>query len=475
MREWSAERVAAGACASLLGAPHAGPGPARAGVDSRRSGAGELFVGLRGENVDGGSHAAHALEQGAWGVLVAPEHAEGAVAAARGRVVLAHPDPLAGLQSLARSWRAELQERGAKIVAITGSAGKTSTKDILAALLATRLRTAASPENFNTEIGLPLALLAAAGDSEAVVLELAMRGAGQIAELTAIADPDVGVIVNVGEAHLELLGSREAIAAAKAELIAGLRAHASVVLPAREPLLEAHLRAELDSITFGDGGDVTLRERREDGGVVIDDRGTRIELWPSFSQAHNLRNLLAAVAAARALGLTPSGRLEVSFSALRGQRLALPGGVVVIDDCYNANPMSMRAAIDDLAESAPARRVAVLGDMLELGAEAPRLHREIGAHAEARGIEVLLTVGPLAAEMIAAFAGEAHVLADARGAAELLGGGLLRERDTVLVKGSRGVGLERVAATLAAPFRGPAGADRDAAAMLAPGAGPGQR
>lgn len=274
-----------------------------------------------------------------------------------------------------------------------------------------------------------------------------MRGPGQIAELTEIAEPEVGVIVNVGPAHLELLGSLEAIAAAKAELIAGLAPGASVVVPAGEPLLAGHLRADVPAITFGEDGEVSLAERRADGSVLIRHGETEIELWPSFGQAHNLSNLLAAVAAARALGYTPRGRLEVQFSAMRGQREELPGGVVLVADCYNANPMSMRAAIDDLAETAPARRVAVLGDMLELGPEAPRLHREIGEHAGARGIDLLVTVGSLAAEMQEGFAGESHAVADAQAAGELLGG-MLRERDTVLVKGSRGVGLERLLESL---------------------------
>jgi UDP-N-acetylmuramoyl-tripeptide--D-alanyl-D-alanine ligase len=362
---------------------------------------------------------------------------------AHGGAVLAHSDPLAGLQTLARAWRRELRARGAMVVAITGSTGKTSTKDILAALLGKRLRVAASPENLNTEIGLPLAVLGAPAETELLVLELAMRGAGQIAELTAIAEPEVGVIVNVGEAHLELLGSREAIAAAKAELIAGLAPGARAVLPAGESLLAPHLRADVPVITFGEGGDVSLAQRRADGSVLIAHDGAQIELWPSFTQAYNLQNLLAAVAAARALGFTPRGRVDVRFSALRGQREQLPGGVVLVADCYNANPMSTRAAIDDLAEMAPSRRVAVLGDMLELGRESSRLHREIGAHARARSVELLVTVGPLAAEMRAAFAGESYAVDDVRGAAELLPG-LLREGDTVLVKGSRGVGLERL-------------------------------
>jgi len=460
MREWDARRVAAAAGARLVAEPQQADrpaGPAGASVDSRSLVGGELFVGLRGERADGGAHAPQALAAGAWGVLVAPEHADAAASSAGadagagggGGAVLAHEDPLAGLQALARAWRAELAARGARVVAITGSTGKTSTKDILAALLRGGMRVAANPANLNTDIGLPLALLAAPGDTQAVVLEMAMRGAGQIAQLTGLADPDVGVIVNVGPAHLELLGSLEAVAAAKAELIAGMRADATAVVPAGEPLLAAHMRAELRTITFGEGGDVRLLGRGEDGWVLVEHDGERIALRPSFSQAHNLRNLLAAVAAARALGYTPSGRLDVEFSAMRGQRETLAGGVVLVDDCYNANPMSMRAAIDDLAETAAGRRVAVLGDMLELGRESERMHREIGAYAGARGVELLVAVGPLAAAMTDAFAGEARRTPDARAAAELVGG-LLREGDTVLVKGSRGVGLERVAQALRA-------------------------
>jgi UDP-N-acetylmuramoyl-tripeptide--D-alanyl-D-alanine ligase len=364
-------------------------------------------------------------------------------------VVLVHPNPLEGLHALARAWRRALAAGGTKVVAITGSTGKTSTKDILAALLSRQRRTVASPENFNTEIGLPLAVLAAPGDAEVLIVEMAMRGAGQIAELTAIAEPDVGVIVNVGPVHIELLGSLEAIAAAKAELIAGLAPGKTMVIPAVEPLLAGHLRADLRNVTFGKGGDVELLGRQPAGEVLVRAGTRRITLRPSFSQAHNLRNLLAAVAAARVLGITPRGRLDVRFSALRGERLAISGGVVLINDCYNANPMSMRAAIDDLTETSPARPVAVLGDMLELGPDSPRLHREIGEYAAARGVELLLTVGPSAAAMCETFAGEARSVADAQAAVELLRT-LLRERDTVLVKGSRGVELERVAEALGA-------------------------
>jgi UDP-N-acetylmuramoyl-tripeptide--D-alanyl-D-alanine ligase len=267
-----------------------------------------------------------------------------------------------------------------------------------------------------------------------LVLELAMRGRGQIAELTAICRPDVGVIVNVGPVHLELLGSIEAIAATKCELIAGLAPGATAVLPAREPLIDPYRREDLETITFGPGGDVDALP----AGLTI-----------TPDSAHMRLNALAALAACRAIGVEPSGRVETELSELRGQRMTLPGGVTVIDDCYNANPMSMRAALDDLAVSASGRSVAVLGDMLELGPGEADFHRELGARARAAGVGLLITAGPLAALAAGEFGGETHAAADAAEAAGLAAG-LVRDGDTVLVKGSRGIGLEVVGERLRA-------------------------
>jgi UDP-N-acetylmuramoyl-tripeptide--D-alanyl-D-alanine ligase len=456
MRSWTAARVAAAAGATLVAPAPAGGGPSRAVIDSREAGPGDLFVGLAGARVDGGRFAAQALAAGAWGVLVEPTHAD-AARCARPGALLAADDPLRALQALAREWRREL---GAAVVAITGSTGKTSTKEILSALLSGRLATVASPRNLNTEIGLPLALLEAPAGTQALVLELAMRGGGQIAELTAICEPDVGVVVNVGPAHLELLGSLESIAAAKAELIAGLAPGKTAVVPADEPLLAGHIRDDIETITFGDAGDVRLLSAA-DGSVIIGHGDVRIELRPSFSQSHQLLNLLAAVAAARALGVTPSGALDVVFGDMRGERIELPGGMAVINDCYNANPMSMRAALDDLALSAGARRVAVLGDMLELGADAERFHRELGQQAQAAGVELLITVGELSAATGAAYGaatgvGEHHHVPDAAAAAALLAE-LAQDGDTVLLKGSRAIGLEVVAERLVGDAAGAGG------------------
>jgi len=434
VRAWSPEQVAQ-AAGGRLAAPAAQPGgPARAVIDSRAAGPGDLFVGLVGENVDGGRFAAQALDGGAWGVLVAPEHAD--ALGTEARAVIAADDPLAALQRLATAWRRAL---GCPVVGITGSVGKTSTKDILAAMLSQRLRTVANRENLNTEIGLPMTVLEAPAGTEALVLEMGMRGPGQIAELTAIAEPNVGLITAVAPVHLELMGSIEAIAAAKAELVAGLRPGGTAIVPAGEPLLDAHRRDDLTTVTFGPGGDVEELPEGLDVVVTGAGGGGRIS-------AHMRRNALAALAAARAVGVEPDGLLDVALSSLRGQRIDLPGDIVVINDCYNANPMSMRAALDDLAASASGRRVAVLGDMLELGPDEARFHAEIGAHARETGVDVLVAVGPRAAHFADGY-GEVIALPDAQAAAAAVPD-LLAPGDTVLLKGSRGVGLEVVARAL---------------------------
>jgi UDP-N-acetylmuramoyl-tripeptide--D-alanyl-D-alanine ligase len=440
---WDAAKVAHASGARLLGESPGPDGPSRAVIDSREVLAGDLFVGLAGARDDGGLFAAQALEAGAWGVLVRPRHAHDLPAG----VVLVAEDPLLALQSLAREWRREL---GGRVIAITGSTGKTSTKDILAALLAPALATVASPHNHNTEIGVPLAILSAPGGTQALVLELAMRGAGQIAELAKICEPDVGVIVNVGPAHLELLGSLEAIAAAKAELLEALADGAVAVIPSDAPLLEAHLRDGLRVLRFGEHGDVRIVEVDEDG-IVIDLAGERIELETGFRSPHLLIDLSAAVAAASAIGVPVSGTYEVAFSSLRGERVELAGGLIIINDCYNANPMSMRAALQELGSQPPAaRRVAVLGDMLELGRrDEEQFHLDLGTQATDARVSLLITVGPLAELAGETFRHGEHLHAqDAEQAAELLDPQLQRG-DVVLVKGSRGIGLEVVARRLA--------------------------
>jgi UDP-N-acetylmuramoyl-tripeptide--D-alanyl-D-alanine ligase len=433
--------VAQAAGGRLVAGDAGGPGPRRAVVDSREVEPGDLFVGLVGGSADGGEFAAGALEAGAWGALVGPHRAEALAEHAGGAAVIAADNTLLALQSLAREWRREL---GCRVVGITGSTGKTSTKDILRALLSQSLATHANRQNWNTEIGLPLSILAAERGAEALVLEMAMRGEGQIAELTAIAEPDVGVIVNVGPVHLELLGTVERVAAAKAELIRDLRPGATCVLPANEPLLDPHRRDDVRTITFGEGGDVRLVSF--DGSLAeIDACGSHMSVELSFSEPHNVLNTLAAVAAARALGVEPRGRLEPEFSSYRGELVELEGGVTVVNDCYNANPMSMRAALDHLAGTPAERRIAILGTMAELGPDSRRFHREIGEHAATLDIDVLVTVGEEALAFGEGFDGETYAVATPEEAGALLEE-LARPGDRVLVKGSRAVGLERVLA-----------------------------
>ncbi|MDA8069749.1 MAG: UDP-N-acetylmuramoyl-tripeptide--D-alanyl-D-alanine ligase [Actinomycetota bacterium] len=446
MRAWDAQRVAAAAGASLLRGPAAGErGPVYAAVDSRSAGPGDLFVGLRGDRVDGGRFAAAALTAGAWGVLVEPAHASAAVAATGAGAVLAADNPLTALWRLATAWRRDL---GATVIGVTGSTGKTSTKDLLGAVLSPARRTVTSRANFNTEIGVPLQILAAPQGTEVLVLEMAMRGAGQIALLARIAEPDVGVIVSIGPVHLEQLGSLEAIASAKAELVAALAPSATAVLPAGERLLEPHLRTDVKTLTFGPDGDVRLVAQHGES-VEIDAQGEHLTLTVNFDEAHLRHDLLAAVAAAIAIGVRPAGKIELVRAPGRGLHRLLPRGVTLIDDAYNANPMSMRAALDALAVTpAQGRRVAVLGDMLELGPEAGRYHREIGAYAN--GIaDLLVSVGPLAAAMAVTFRGEHQLVADAATAAALLDE-ILSPGDVVLVKGSNGVGLKLICEKLLA-------------------------
>jgi UDP-N-acetylmuramoyl-tripeptide--D-alanyl-D-alanine ligase len=458
MKTWTPEQIAHAAGTRLIAAdrPSGGPGPERAVIDSREAAPGTLFIGLKGDNVDGGRFASQALARGAWGVLTTPEHANATAPTAESGVIFAADDPLDALQRLATAWR---RTTGAKVIGVTGSTGKTSTKDLLLGLLSPHRRTIASRANFNTEIGLPLEILDAPAETEVMVLEMAMRGAGQIAELARIAEPDVGVIVSIGPVHLELLGTLEAIAAAKAELLAALPTGGTAVVPEGETLLAPHLRDDVRTVTFGgETGDVTVTHTQELPGnngthVEIDLSGRPLALEVPFTQAHLINNLLAATAAANAIGVTPTGRLELALSPGRGQRISLPDGVTLIDDCYNANPMSMRAALDDLAATAArnpgARRVAVLGDMLELGPEERTFHAQIGEYASRQGVDLLVTVGLLAAAMGDGFDGELQSVGDAGEAAAIMPE-LLEPDDVVLVKASRGVGLELVCRALEA-------------------------
>jgi UDP-N-acetylmuramoyl-tripeptide--D-alanyl-D-alanine ligase len=423
--------------------------PQRATIDSATSGPGDLFFGLPGANRDGGEFAPGAIEGGAWGVVVGPAFRGSFVSPEdlkepRDAWVFAVEDPLVAMQALARAWRRAL---GARVVGVTGSVGKTSVKDISRAILPGRVH--ANRQNLNTEIGLPLTLLEAPDDTETLVLEMAMRGVGQIAELGEIAEPDVGVITNVGPVHVELLGSVEAIAAAKAEILATLRPGGAAVAPVDAGALEPHLGEAERLLRFGPGGDVEARESRIEEGLTValvaTPLGEQIFHFP-FTEAHNLTNALAAIAAGVALGIEPremaDGAASIGFSRFRGERLELSDGIVLVNDCYNANPVSMRAALDHLATLGATRTLAVLGEMGELGADTPAYHREVGEHARAHGVDVVVGVGEFARDY-----DPDELLADPGEAAEWLAT-QLEPGDAVLIKGSRSAGLETVAELL---------------------------
>ena len=381
-------------------------------VDSRLIRAGDLFVAVSG----GDAFLEDARTRGAAATLV-PDDAHAALAAL-GSAVRARSD--------------------ARVVAITGSVGKTSTKDILAALLGSRLRTVAAPRGFNNEIGLPLTLCRIEPETEVVVTEMAMRAPGQIRDLARIARPDLGVISSIAPVHLEQLGSLENIARAKAELLDELPDGAVAVLPEDAPELEPFVPERLDVRRFG------APEAEVRGGTThVRWRGHEVVF--GFTARHQATNAAAALTAADALGVEPPTEpVEVDFSIWRSQEVELPGGGLLVNDAWNANPVAMRAALSHLLERANGRRtVAVLGEMAELGREGPRYHEEIGREAEP--VDVVLGVGELAR----GYAPDEWVPTAAE-AVEVVRG-LVRPGDAILVKGSRSVGLEIVAEALMEP------------------------
>jgi UDP-N-acetylmuramoyl-tripeptide--D-alanyl-D-alanine ligase len=396
----------------------------RVAIDTREVEAGSLFVALQGTRSHGIEHAVAAFDNGAAAVLVGTdleidearwEQLLGA-ASERGPVFVA--TDCDGVTALGRLARAHRRRMNFRVVGITGSSGKTSTKDILRALLdRAGVRVVASRANWNNEIGVPLTLLAADMSTDVVICEMGMRGAGQIAWLCDIADPDIGIVTTAGTAHLELLGSREAIVEAKAELLAGTWAGGVGIFPGtQDELVSAAARTPDRLLPFGAGPDeadaaavlVTAVERTADGlRGEIDVMGTTREWSLPVHGLHQARNLAAATAAlsvlARSFELLPMDVLQVPLSARatftggRGQRCPLTGGGVLIDDSYNANPESMLAALVELAAvdvTMGGRRIAVLGRMAELGKTSGKLHAALGMQAaQLEDIDELVVVG----------------------------------------------------------------------------------
>jgi UDP-N-acetylmuramoyl-tripeptide--D-alanyl-D-alanine ligase len=386
------------------------------GADSREVGPGALFVALN----TGAQYVESARASGA--ATLIPDHQETA---------------LASLASLVRA------KSDSQVVAVVGSAGKTTTKDILGALCAPHAPTIWAERSLNNEIGLPLTVCRLDPETRILITEMGMRGLGQIAALCAIARPTIVVVPHIGPEHLELLGSVERVAEANAEAIAALPAGGTAVVPARAFELEPHLKRDDIRYRRFDPDDVDVQGAT----TMFTIGGETIDLELPFTQRHLAVNTLAALHAYDALGLPLAGAHDgvdgIRLSPWRGEESPLPGGGLVVNDAYNANPDSMRAALEHLAERAGERRcVAILGEMAELGDASVAYHREIGAAAADLGIEVVGVGEPARAYAPVAWAStpeEALVVARA----------LLKPGDAILVKASRSVGLEGIADEIA--------------------------
>jgi UDP-N-acetylmuramoyl-tripeptide--D-alanyl-D-alanine ligase len=427
-------------------------------IDTRTLAAGALFVAIRGENHDAHGFLANALGAGAAGILV--ERAD-AVPAHADLPVLVAPDTTRALGALAAGHRTSF--RG-PVVAITGSNGKTTTKEMCAAILRELGPCLATQGNLNNQFGLPLTLLGREAEHRSLVVELGMNHRGEIAPLAAISRPTVGVVTTIGSAHIEFLGSREAIAEEKGDLTAAIGADGAAVLPGDEPLARAQARrCRARVVLFGRGAECDVRAadvRAEGDGFVfrvITPRG-EAQLRAAGLGEPTVTNALAATAACLAAGATlaqvAAGLAKYAPAKGRMQRLKLPSGALVIDDTYNANPQSMEAALASLARLRGAGRAfAVLGDMGELGAHAEAGHRQIGARAGELRVDALYALGELAPLVCEAARGagldaaRAHVAADPDEIVRSLRAEL-RAGDVVLVKGSRSMRMERVVEAL---------------------------
>lgn len=413
-------------------------------IDSRTVERGDLFFALSGENFNGHSFVATAFERGAAAAVVSETvEAQGAL--------LRVENTLAALQQLGSAARRKWAK---PVVAVTGSAGKTSTKDIIAALLGVRFRVGKTVGNFNNNIGLPLSILRIEPDREVAILEMGMNHAGEIRDLCAIAEPEIGVVTNVGYAHVENFDSIEGVAAAKRELIEALPASGTAVLNADDPLVSKFGAAHKGrTIFYGFTDRAEVRAENVSAGEFTVD-GVRFQT--QLSGRHSIANVLAGIAVARIFGIEPR-ELTGAVAALapgkmRGERHEW-NGVRVLNDSYNSNPEAAREMLDVLRNESGARKIAVLGEMRELGAMSERLHREVGAHAAQAGVDLLLGIRGAAEKMVAEAAARGLTAKRAlffetpEAAGEFLKA-FVREGDVILFKGSRGTRVELALAAM---------------------------
>ncbi|HTH01691.1 MAG TPA: UDP-N-acetylmuramoyl-tripeptide--D-alanyl-D-alanine ligase [Vicinamibacterales bacterium] len=439
-------------------------------IDSRTIGSGELFVAIRGDRFDGHDFVEAAMSRGALGAVVESGQAAAVRATAQGSrdlVIVSVGDTTRGLQDIARDVR---RRAGTKVVAITGSAGKTTTKEVAAEFLAARFRVFRNRGNLNNHIGLPLSLLELRSRPEVAVVELGMNHAGEIRTLVGVAEPEVRVWTNVGDAHVGFFASSDAIADAKAEVLEHARSTDLLVANADDDRIVARTKRFAGRVTtFG------IQRVADVQATAVEDRGLKgshalvrtpageIRIETPLLGSGNLANVLAATAVALEFGVpldaiaARAARLQPAHH--RGELLRLPGGVTLIDDSYNSSPSALRRALQVMkVATGSARKIAVLGEMLELGAHAARLHQECGAAAADAGLDLLIAVGGPSAKVLADHAcaggmpGRAVFYATTSAEAADLAVQRVRPGDLVLVKGSRGIGTDVVVERLKAEY-----------------------
>lgn len=413
-------------------------------VDSRTLQAGDVFFALRGPNHDGHEYTEQAFEKGAVAAVIDREVKVSGT-------LLPVEDSCRALQTLAAWGR---RRWPGTVIAVTGSAGKTTTKDTIAHLLRTRMRIGKTAGNFNNHVGLPLSILRLDEDCEAAVIEIGMNHAGEIRRLAGVARPDIGVVTNVGWAHVENFESVEAVALAKRELIEALPGEGTAVLNADDPRVARFREVHTGPVvTFGFSKGADIRA----AAIERCSAGTRFHLDGTVWMAtpvegrHAVRNILAALAVAHAMGFRLEEFTEavgtLQASPMRGRRF-VHRGITVFDDCYNSNPDAVRAMVDTLCETPARRRIAVLGEMLELGRWTETLHQEIGRYVAACGVNVLVGIRGAARQMADAAvhaglpASAAYFFSDPTEAGDHLKQ-LAREGDAILFKGSRGIRVEQ--------------------------------
>jgi UDP-N-acetylmuramoyl-tripeptide--D-alanyl-D-alanine ligase len=439
-------------------------------TDSRKMLDGELFIPLVGDEFDGHDFIGSAVQKGATGWLTSksPDSLKYKPRLEIDKyIVIEVDDTLKAYQDLAAAVRNRFT---AKVIAITGSTGKTSTKDMMSVILSKTMKTSASPKNYNNEVGVPYTILNAPVDVQALILEMAMRGKGQIKELAEIGKPDIGVITNIGVTHFELLGSEDRIVEAKAELVDAMDSKGVCVTNKDDE--QAYMigkKARGRVVTYGLGESCDVRAtglRVEEAGTAsfdiisqLDGATGKIRISLNIPGRYNVYNALAAAAVALLLGLSfdiiKKGLESASVSALRMEVIRTDDNFTIINDTYNASPASMRAALETLRDMAGgSRSIAVLGDMFELGGISKRCHIDVGRYVADLKIDKLMTIGERARDIAEGARGEGMPDEDIAMFASIEEAGnaarnILRNGDHVLVKGSRAMGLERLVERIA--------------------------